>query len=191
MTKKESKINIGDVKRDVVTSQDQSGGTTAHEVIITNVGKNSKPKWPIIISVVMLIITVLTYFGIKPSKENKMPKDEEDKITVGDVSGDVVISQNQTGGITAHSVNVGQQSRKVNAKLIIQLQQMLPDKTKTVTVTAVMGDGEAFNFATQIKDVLVEQGYDVNGVNQALYSAPIMGQEFNPDTLTLIIGTRQ
>jgi len=102
-----------------------------------------------------------------------------------------VTSKNQSGGITAGVVNVGQQPRKVDAGLIRKLQQMLPDKAKTVTVTAVMGDGEAFNFATQIKDVLMKQGYDVNGVNQAVFSAPIMGQQFNPDTLTLTIGTRQ
>ena len=38
-----------------------------------------------------------------------MPKDEEEKISIGDVNGDVVISQNQSGGITAHRVNVNQQ----------------------------------------------------------------------------------
>ena len=38
-----------------------------------------------------------------------MPKDEEEKISIGDVNGDVVISQNQSGGITAHTVNVNQQ----------------------------------------------------------------------------------
>lgn len=36
--------------------------------------------------------------------ENKTEK----PISIGDVSGDVVISQNQTGGITAHSVNVNE-----------------------------------------------------------------------------------
>lgn len=102
-----------------------------------------------------------------------------------------IISTNQSGGITAGVVNVGPQPRKVDAELIRQLQQLLPDKAKTVTVTSVMGDGEAFDFATQIKDVLVKQGYDVNGVNRAVFSAPIIGQQFNPDTLTLTIGTRQ
>ena len=38
-----------------------------------------------------------------------MPKDEEEKISIGDVKGDVVISQDQSGGITAHTVNVNQQ----------------------------------------------------------------------------------
>jgi len=102
-----------------------------------------------------------------------------------------VSSTNQSGGITAGVVNVGPKPRQVDAGLISKLQQMLPDKTKKVTVTSVMGDGEAFDFATQIKDVLVKQGYDVNGVNQSVFTVPIIGQQFNPDTLTLIIGTRQ
>jgi len=102
-----------------------------------------------------------------------------------------VTSNNQSGGITAGVVNVEPQTRHIDAVLVNQLQQILPDKTKTVTVTSVMGDGEAFSFATQIKDFLVQQGYDVNGVNQSIFTAPVIGQQFNPDTLTLTIGTRQ
>ncbi|MCP4491521.1 MAG: hypothetical protein GY820_30045 [Gammaproteobacteria bacterium] len=102
-----------------------------------------------------------------------------------------VTSNNQSGGITAGVVNVGPQPRNIDTGLVNQLQLMLPDKTKTVTLTAVMGDGEAFSFATQIKNFLVERGYEVNGVNQSVFNAPVIGQQFNPDTLTLIIGTRQ
>ena len=111
MTKKKSKIRIGNVKRDVIISQDQSGGTTAYETRTAPDKKPSKSKWSIItvIFVTASIVTILTYFGVKPIKENKMPKDEEEKISIGDVNGDVVISQNQSGGITAHTVNVNQQ----------------------------------------------------------------------------------
>ena len=111
MTKKKSKIRIGNVKGDVTISQDQSGGTTAHETGTATDKKPSKSKWSIItvIFVVASIVTILTYFGVKPIKENKIPKDEEEKISIGDVNGDVVISKNQSGGITAHTVNVNQQ----------------------------------------------------------------------------------
>ena len=106
MTKKKSKIRIGNVKGDVTISQDQSGGTTAHETGTATDKKPSKSKWSIItvIFVVASIVTILTYFGVKPIKENKMPKDEEEKISIGDVNGDVVISKNQSGGITAGKI---------------------------------------------------------------------------------------
>lgn len=41
-------------------------------------------------------------------KKNTDNANNEKPISIGDVTGDVVISQNQTGGITAHSVNVNQ-----------------------------------------------------------------------------------
>lgn len=45
----------------------------------------------------------------KEAKEGKVIGKKEDKqISIGNVTGDVVISQNQSGGITAHSVNVNQ-----------------------------------------------------------------------------------
>ena len=108
---KKSKIHIGNVKGDVVISQDQTGGTTSHK-IGADANKNSKSKWVIIItaiSVVGTILGILAYFGIKPIEENEMAKDEKEKVTIGDVKGDVVISQDQSGGITAHTVNVNQE----------------------------------------------------------------------------------
>jgi hypothetical protein len=111
MAKKKSKIRIGNVKGDVTISQDQSGGTTAHETRTASDKKPSKSKWSTIkvIGIVAAIVTILTYLGIKPGEENNMPKNEEEKISIGDVNGNVVISQNQSGGITAHTVNVNQQ----------------------------------------------------------------------------------
>lgn len=102
-----------------------------------------------------------------------------------------VTSHNQRGGITAAVVNVGPQPRTLDPKLQNQLKQLLPDKTRQVTVTCVMGDGEAFVFATQTKEFLTRQGYDVKGVNQAVFLTPVIGQSFDPDTLTITIGTRQ
>jgi hypothetical protein len=46
---------------------------------------------------------------VKVIKGNKMlDKKEEKPINIGKVEGDVVISQNQSGGITAHSINVNE-----------------------------------------------------------------------------------
>ena len=104
-----------------------------------------------------------------------------------------VRSFNQQGGITAGEVNIGPQPRNLNSDLQKQLRSHLPSGKK-VTVTAVMGDGEAFQFAQQVKEFLVSQGYDVSGVDQAVYAQPVMGQNIerrSDDEYQVIIGTRQ
>jgi hypothetical protein len=103
----------------------------------------------------------------------------------------VVTSHNQTGGITAGLVNIGPPQRKLGPRGQAVWNQILTDKTKTVTVVAVLGDGEAFSYATQIKKYLIAQGYSVKGVDQAVYAVPISGQQFDPKTWTIIIGSRQ
>lgn len=105
-----------------------------------------------------------------------------------------ITSHNQSGGVTAHTVNFGPTARTMNAQLGGQLKQHIPATAK-VTITAVLGDGEAFSFANQVMTWLRENGYiNVDGVNQAVYSQPVMGQnlnKINDGQFELIIGTRQ
>lgn len=101
-----------------------------------------------------------------------------------------VTSHNQRGGITAGVVNLGSQPRNLDKRLQDQLLQLLPGKDKDVSVTSVMGDGEAFRFATQIKDFLVGRGYTVAGVNRAVFRVPVEGQSIDPDTRKIRIGTK-
>lgn len=68
---KNSNIKIGDVEGDVTVSQEQSGGVTTHT---SNVSNNSEPEKKsrvkliiVIIGAIASIVTVLTYFGIKPN----------------------------------------------------------------------------------------------------------------------------
>jgi len=124
--KKDSKINIGNVKGDVVISQNQNGGITSHETS-TNTEKQKiksifNNKYVLAIGLIAAILGILGYFGLRPSNENKenhskinttMEKRKSDSnekklISIGEVKGDVVISQNQTGGITAHSVKINE-----------------------------------------------------------------------------------
>lgn len=103
-----------------------------------------------------------------------------------------VTSYNQTGGITANQVNIGNQARVLNLEIQNQIQQMLSkDKGKTITIVSVMGDGEAFSFATHIKNYLSQLGHIVSGVEQGVYSEPIVGQVFNPEKLEIIIGSQK
>lgn len=90
-----------------------------------------------------------------------------------------ITSNNQSGGITAHTVNIGSARRQLDAASAQQLLQALP-KNKPVKVVAVMGDQEAVAFATQILDHLKANGYQAEGVDQAVYSQPVVGQFINP-----------
>jgi hypothetical protein len=90
-----------------------------------------------------------------------------------------ITSNNQSGGITAHTVNIGSVRRQLDAASAQQLLQALP-KNKPVKVVAVMGDQEAFAFATQILGYLKANGYQAEGVDQAVYSQPVVGQLINP-----------
>ena len=105
-----------------------------------------------------------------------------------------VNSYNQHGGITAHTVNVGAQPRHVTAELVEQMNNNVP-KTANVTVTAVMGDGEAFAFGNEILQWLNSNGYiNAVGVNQSLFSQPVSGQILEGDSergFRIIIGNRQ
>ena len=53
-----------------------------------------------------------------------------------------------------------------------------------------MGDQEAFRFASEIKDYLTSQGYEVDGVNRAIFSGPITGQIVRPTDIgfEIVIG---
>ena len=58
-----------------------------------------------------------------------------------------------------------------------------------------MGDQEAFRFASVIKTFLNDQGYKVNGVNQAIFAEPVRGQKIEPgkdtNSMKIIIGGKQ
>lgn len=103
----------------------------------------------------------------------------------------VVTSHQQSGGITAGVVNVGPQQRSLDSTRMTQLNKLLTDKSKEVTVTCVLGDSESYKYAIQIKEYLLGQGFSVRGVNQAVFRSPKFGQMFDPETVTITIGTKQ
>jgi len=183
----------GDVK-----SNNQSGGITAFNVNISDSSQiadqganTAKPKrkgklakFALVVSIVASVIAVLLYFGIKPGG-NKM---SENKKNIN------VTSYNQSGGITAYNVNIGPQDRKLTSQLADQLlDHIKKNSIEKATVTSVMGDQEAFQFASAIKAFLTDQGIPVNGVNQAVYNKPIKGQIIEPvkddsKSINIIIG---
>ena len=92
-------------------------------------------------------------------------------------------------------MNIGSQPRELNIELQNQIKEVIKIDS-VVNVTSVLGDGEAYNFANQIKSYLKEQGYEVNGVNQSVFSNPISGQIIEPpkdnnNTYRIIIGNKE
>jgi hypothetical protein len=82
----------------------------------------------------------------------------------------------------------------MNDQLGTSLKSAIPDSAK-VTITALMGDGEAFNFATSVLNWMKENGYsNISGVDQAVYGQPVMGQNINKKSdneYEIVIGSNQ
>ena len=147
-----------------------------------SIKRSSWSKIATIISIIAGIVAILAYFGLNP---NGGEMAEKDNIFIS--------SENQSGGITAHTVNVGSQARTLTPQLASQLEMELSKhEGKKIIVTAVMGDQEAFQFANQILEHLRANGIIADGVNQAVYTSPVTGQRINhdDDKVDIIIGSR-
>lgn len=136
-------------------------------------------------------VTVKQYYP-NPTKEkattNLSPKDSLIKQPTVNVS-----STNQSGGITANQVNIGAIPRNLDVNLKNQLLVNLKDKNEHIDIASVMGDSEAFRLANQINDFLKAQGYlNVEGVSQAMYSKPMIGQFLDRDAngIKIVIGSK-
>ena len=98
----------------------------------------------------------------------------------------------QTGN---NNVQIGPQKRHLNLDVQNQLSSLIPSG-KDVDLTCVLGDGEGYIFATEIKKFLESKGYKVNGVNQSIFSGPVKGQILEQpkdgnNTYKIIIGHNQ
>lgn len=105
-----------------------------------------------------------------------------------------ITSHNQSGGITAHTVNVAPPTRQMNEELGSELKSRIP-KDASLTINSVFGDSEALGFAHQVLSWCRVNGYSkVEGVSQSMYSHPILGQvidQTSANSFKIIIGTRQ
>ncbi len=79
----------------------------------------------------------------------------------------------QTGD---NNVNIFQnQRRELTQEVGKQLEGLL-DKNKTIHIVSLMGDSEAHGFASQIQNYLNQNGYKTDGINQAIFDRPVLGQ---------------
>jgi len=131
-------------------------------------------RWSWIAGIIAALIAVVAYFCFRSVNTN-------------------ISSFNQSGGITAHTVNVGPGKRALNQSVRQQLDAITAGKKKIV-VACVMGDSEAFQFANEIADYLKTKGVPVSGVDQVAYTKPVKGQLLNPlpdNELEIVIGSRE
>jgi hypothetical protein len=164
-----------------VTSYRQSGGITAADVHVTGSSAvapaPSKPakKWwqawatwvGVAVAFLASLVALLDYFGIQPWEANAV---SDDKISV--------TSYNQSGGITAGTVNIGAQPRHVTTAYAQVLTKAIPTGSP-VAVTAFGPDNEALAFAFEVYNWLKANGYPaVKGPNER-YGAlpPVMGEQ--------------
>lgn len=98
-----------------------------------------------------------------------------------------VHSHNQSGGISAGQVNIGPQKRHLDDRQKNQLRGAL-DPSRTVQVDALLGNAEAMDFATEITAWLKSEGYDVNGVDQVVWSGPVGPQQIDSSQNKVIVG---
>ena len=65
---------------------------------------------------------------------------------------------------------------------------------KSIAVTSVSGDSEAYRFAVQIKNYLAGIGYKVSKINQAIYTTPPGGVVINlpgeDRVLNIVVGSK-
>ena len=104
-----------------------------------------------------------------------------------------VTSYNQSGGVTAHTVNIGPQRRKMDDALRNQILTQLP-RDKEISVTAVMGDGEALEFALEINAFLHANGFKVpsaTGISQAVFVGSVPPLQFDPTQNSLVVGSNR
>jgi len=87
-----------------------------------------------------------------------------------------ITSHNQQGGITANEVSISTPPpRHVNDEFIKNLKQRLPGKNETIKIYAIANHPEAFHFASEIRDLLINMGYGDVSFSSLVTPAPYVG----------------
>ncbi|HZY36731.1 MAG TPA: hypothetical protein VFE53_08795 [Mucilaginibacter sp.] len=151
--------------------------------------------------------SVTLFDTIKPKKhhlrkkimENKGEKDTNKKpIYVDNVKGDVVISQNQSGGITAHTVNINEekvfnQADRINLLNFIETVKKKYNFNPTCFTISMVNNSNGNKIASQIETVLKEQGYTMKGDYGYMMRYPpvrgiIIDKDPTGDCLQILVG---
>src|SRR5262245_21009351 len=141
-----------------------------------------------IIAVLVALVTLLLMLNGGKIVKEQNPKNQQ-QVTTN------ISSFNQSGGTTPHTINIGPGERTLNESLKRQINTAVAGKKK-VTILAVWGDTEAFQFATEIYNYLKGEGVPVygGGAVQATFNRPLTGQiwkQLPNDEVEIFIGSHE
>lgn len=97
-----------------------------------------------------------------------------------------IISNNQTGGITAGNIFIEPIQRTLNLDIEQSLLRYLNSiDFDRINITSIMGDNESFIYANEINNFLksIFKTKNIDGVSQTIFSLPIKGVQI--DTVNL------
>lgn len=150
-------LKIKNIKGDVIVSNNQSGGVTGKNLI--NNHFKTYGKFVSVVGIIALFANgagILDYMNINPFKTTN-----ERKINIQNISGNVVVSENQTGGITAHTVNINNvpKKRDLSSSYLGIIGELKKYPISAYRLHYAPGDPEANNLANQIDDILTKIGW--------------------------------
>lgn len=107
----------------------------------------------------------------------KWIKDNLNKRIINDSKSSIinVSSSNQSGGITAGIVNLGEPQRRMTSNLKIETDKIFSDPNEKISISYVSGNSEALNFATEIRDYFISKGFKFIGFGSFTRSPEIYG----------------
>ncbi|MGI8787949.1 MAG: hypothetical protein ACR2HG_09335 [Pyrinomonadaceae bacterium] len=129
-----------------------------------------------------------------------MSDKNKNSINIHDIMGDVVASNNQTGGITAHTVNFAKPQRQIDEPfkedLSRELKKHVTDNRPVALMIYQGYDAEAIKLYNQIKDFLTDSGinFSNDGFTTFIPSQPECGIKINlldPNNVALMIFPRE
>lgn len=103
-----------------------------------------------------------------------------------------VTSNNQVGGVTAHTVHLEKPPRQIDDHLREQLLTTFR-RDKRIDVAALLGDQESYQLAHQIYEFLKENGFQTSdGVSHSVFRVAVKGiqAEVLSDHVLLVVGSR-
>ena len=143
----------------------------------------------VITTLVVLVVAGLIVKFVPLRKRDIVDIDVEE-------SPETVVSIDQKGGITAHTVNIKSdgEKRHLDEESKRFLDKHLPnDKDKQIKIKTVFGDQEALQLSMEVKDYLESQRWKNLESTREVFSEPVFGariKETSDGSIEIIIGAK-